>query len=103
MYSVNTRERIQYIWKPEYEFNLERSRAPSGAFTSPDGGVYEVHELEQLPSGTYGTTIRLILHCIRTFRTGFEPGSSRIKYRIKEYSLLMGFSKSNTSRTRFET
>lgn len=22
--------------------------------TNPDGGVHEVHELEQLPSGTYG-------------------------------------------------
>ena len=55
-----------------HELRQERSRAPSGAFN--------VHEF-QFPSGTftnpdgaYETSIRyvVLLHCIRTLRTGFE-------------------------------
>ena len=39
------------------------------SFTNPDGGVVE--------------TNRLILHCIRTLRTGFRVTSTGIKYCIK--------------------
>ena len=46
-------------------FDVVRIRFETQTFTSPDGGVVK--------------TNRLILHCIRTFRAGFE----RIKYCIK--------------------
>ena len=67
---------IRDIFKPiqrKYLFEqfeqIEIGRIHS--FAIPDGGVVE--------------TIRLILHCIRTLRTGFEPGSIIIKH-IQRYA-----------------
>ena len=62
---------------PVHELRQERSRAPSGAFTNPDGGVHKVHEvhrsrgspftrftvhMERLraPSGAFTSSVRSI-------------------------------------------
>ena len=64
-----------------FNFNLERLRALSRAFTSSVRSVHDPRrERSRVPSGTYwGPIDKYLLHCIRTLRTGFELYSSSIK------------------------
>ena len=97
------------VWMFEYVYVYELSQEQ---ITNPDGGIW------------YTRLFSILLHCIRTFRIGFEQYSnvsscvrtfravferfeqysSRIKYCIKgNISLNGGLSKSNTARIRLET
>ena len=58
----------------------------------------------QTQTGAYGIPVCLVLlHCIRTFRVGFESYSTCSNTFKEMFPLIRYLSKSNTPRTRFES